>query len=238
LQASAGRSHRLRRPRSHLETHRRPGLGPQFLAKMRHYPFDRAKAHRDALLSGKPLADHIEIASMAAKALSNPRLQSVQCLRTHGWRWFAPSTFPQSPPRRRSGAPELHRTPAGSPTQRLQLRHGRKIIGSFISSHRKPSVCGSVSVVEMVIQTSPSDHERGWFLMSPAGRFVVLPDMEGASRGSAASDTKPADRHLITASRSGRPRPSRSSMRSRPGCTPNCPISWASRRWPPRSATR
>jgi len=102
----------------------------------------------------------------------------------------------------------------------------------------KPSVCGSVSVVEMVIQTSPSDHERGWFLMSPAGRFVVSPDMEGASRGSAASDTKPADRHLITASRSGRPRPSRSSMRSRPGCTPNCPISWASRRWPPRSATR
>jgi hypothetical protein len=27
-------------------------------------------------------------------------------------------------------------------------------------------------------------------------------------------------------------------MRSRPGCTPNCPISWASRRWPPRSAMR
>ena len=73
--------------------HRRLGLGPQFLAKMRHYPFDRAKAHRDALLSGKLLADHIGIASMAAKALSNPRLQSVQRFRAHGWRWFAPSTL-------------------------------------------------------------------------------------------------------------------------------------------------
>jgi hypothetical protein len=42
------------------------------------------------------------------------------------------------PPRRRSEAPELHRTPAGSPTQRLQLQHGRKIIGSFISSCANP----------------------------------------------------------------------------------------------------
>lgn len=48
--------------------------------------------------------------------------------------------------------------------------------GSFISSLRRPSVRGSVSVVMSVIQTSLSAHQRGQILMSPEGQFVVSPD--------------------------------------------------------------
>lgn len=59
-----------------------------------------------------------------------------------------------------------------------------------------------------------------------------------ASHGSTPSRKRRGDRRRTGASRSGRPRPRRSSTASRPGCTSSCPASRASPRWPRRSATR
>jgi len=76
--------------RTRLEAHRRPSLGPQFLAQMRDRPLDRAQAHLDALLGSEFLTDHIGVAGMAAEPLFQPNLQAIQRLRARrGW-WLAP----------------------------------------------------------------------------------------------------------------------------------------------------
>jgi hypothetical protein len=77
--ASNGRAHLAKidlqlMTRWGLKTHRRPRLGPQFLAQMRHAPFHCAQADLNAVLALEILAHDIGIAAVAAKSLGQPVL--------------------------------------------------------------------------------------------------------------------------------------------------------------------
>lgn len=74
----------LHQTRSRLATHRRQSLGPQFMARLRHRPLDRPKAHPDVLLGGKLLADHIGIARIAAEPSSTHAFQPSSAFARRG----------------------------------------------------------------------------------------------------------------------------------------------------------
>ncbi len=173
----------LTRPR--LETHRRPCLGAQLLAQMRHRPLHRAQAHLDALLGrrapGGPRRHCRHDGETAPRARPPARPAPSGARVATGLRHTPSRSHRRAVVREHPSSAAIRRAPQPSA---FSFSIADTSSGSSISSLRRPTVHGSVLVVSSVIQTLLSAHEAGQFLMSP--EFVSPDSPERARRPLAA----------------------------------------------------
>ena len=167
--------------RRRLETHRRPRLGAQFLAQMRHRPLDRAQAGLDAVLAFEILAHDIGIAAMPAKPLAQPCLKPVQPRRPSRRPIVHPTIGRQIAMHRAAIAPHLGRDPSLSPTQRLQPQHRRDLVRR---AHLIPPQL--LQPLRYIYRFGHPRHllsqiEVVQFLMSPPVQFYLSPDKRSQS---------------------------------------------------------
>ena len=104
-----------------LKPHRCPRLGPQRLAQSRHRPLDRPRAHR-----AQQILPH-DVGGAAGTARPTNH-EPVQGLRASRPAIADPPLGRQIAPHRPPVAPQRHRNPPLSPTQRLQSQHRRDLV--------------------------------------------------------------------------------------------------------------